>query len=117
MKLVRNYVHGNYARCASESQGALNYGLQGGKLMEYNMRNPRVCALPTLNARQHGSKYNDVVAVGQALRDNPITACFAPVSATGDTLNIPTDGTWILKPYWSLGGKDIEVYTGQSVTS
>lgn len=99
----------------SENHGALNYGLQGGKLSSFLSRNPHIARLPILNRTQHGNKFDDVMAVRDALERNPLDACFAPDSTSNS--DTPADGTWILKPYWSLGGKDIEAYTGQPTTT
>jgi hypothetical protein len=117
MKIIRKYVNGWLPNWRESYDGALNYGLQGGKLSDYLSRNPRVAHLPILNRTQHGNKHQDCEAVTNALETNQIDACHVPAiskipGSASHGWYVPTDGTWILKPYWSFGGRNIVPYTG-----
>lgn len=93
----------------SECQGAVNWGLQGTRLTEYESRHPAILRMPILNHRQYGNKYDCVVAA----RENGLAA---PASyRAGGNQPITMGGEWIIKPYYSLGGRGIEVYTGQQI--
>ena len=112
MKIIRKFVRGDMIM-ANVPDGALNYGLQGGKLSDYFSRHAHIRDLPILNRTQHGNKYEDIMAVERALHDAPIEACRVPKSFQHhDDVGVLRDGSWILKPYWSFGGRNIEPYTG-----
>lgn len=90
----------------ADAQVALNYGLQGEKLENYIARFPRVAGLPTINSHQFGNKFQCVRAAS-LMRGAPI----APKSFTkqeareGDWIN--PEKKYIAKPFYSLGGRDI----------
>lgn len=124
MKTIKRYVDTRQDPSRT-AEGAVNYGLQGSKLSEYLQRFPFMNRLPILNHKQNGSKYDAIHMVKRALEVSPAYAnafgsapdsCRVPISFSHPEQMIPLreDGTWILKPYWSLGGRDIEPYTGQA---
>lgn len=96
MKKVRQWL-GNHK--IAECHVAFNYGLQGNALRAYHARYPHIKRLPILNHQQVGNKYDHIQladAVGVSVPH---------------TLRKPDDPDveWIMKPYYSLGGRDIRV--------
>lgn len=104
MKAIRKHLGNHPIR---ECHVAVNYGLQGGKLDAYMNQYPAIRRLPILNERQAGNKYECVKLVAKA---------GVPVPDTYQANEKPDnmDGRrWIIKPYYSLGGRDIEEYQGE----
>ncbi len=93
----------------SDAHLAINYGYQGDRLRDYRRRYPNIDRLPMINREQFGNKYQCVIAARDA--GVPI-----PVSAhAGNLSEVDMDArTWIIKPYYSLGGRDIHRYDGHS---
>ena len=94
----------------SNAHIAVNYGSQGDRLRDYRRRYPNIDRLPMLNERQFGNKYQCVAAAQRA---------GVPIPASASTVNeMPNDmrnQPMIIKPYYSLGGRDIHRYEGQTV--
>jgi hypothetical protein len=80
----------------------INWGLQGDRLATYYRTYPAINRLPMLNHQQYGNKFECVKAV-QAV-GVPVPESLSSIP-TGET-----DG-WIMKPYYSLGGRDISRLT------
>lgn len=87
-----------------ECQGAINFGLQGSDLQDYLNRWQCIQHLPMINARQHGNKY-------ECVRDASAAGVPAPWSATS-TAGLYEDRSYIIKPFYSLGGRDIHRFEG-----
>ena len=72
---------------------------------DYVARNPSITRLPILNHIQYGNKFDCIIQA----RENGV-----PAPASNRTVwQVPIDGSWIVKPYYSLGGRGIVPYTGQ----
>jgi hypothetical protein len=89
---------GNYR--ISSSHIAVNFGLQGDNLRDYRRRFPAIDRLPMLNSQLFGNKYECVTAASTA--GVPVPRSWR----RGDV--VPADVPIIRKPYYSLGGRDIE---------
>jgi hypothetical protein len=85
----------------AQSHTVVNWGLQGDNLRDYEARYPAIRRKPTLNERQFGNKYDCV----EAARANGLPV---PESITHPYGSMR--GDWIIKPYYSLGGRDIRRY-------
>jgi hypothetical protein len=86
----------NIAAC----HAGINWGLQGERLNQYYTSFPNIRRLPMLNHKQFGNKFDCVKAVQAA-------GVPAPESVrTGAEIRL--EDHWIIKPYYSLGGRDIE---------
>ncbi len=99
MKAIKKWL-GNHK--IAECNLAFNYGLQGKKLQDYHAKYPQLQRLPILNHQQVGNKYDHVALAASAGVKTPST------NRNADGLG--QEVTWIQKPYYSLGGRDISVY-------
>jgi hypothetical protein len=91
----------------SEADGIVNFGLQGSRLDNYLSRYPAVRQMPMLNARQFGNKLECVLSAIEEGVSAPDS--FHP------SMNRPTRNQhmgWLLKPYYSFGGRDIYEWRG-----
>lgn len=99
MKKLRRWMGSPLAA----SHIAINYGLQGAKLRtkledrKFNKLNN----IPVINLKQYGNKYECVKGAEDAGVPVP------PTVKPRDFMGEDRDG-WIQKPYYSLGGRDIE---------
>jgi len=109
MKKIRKWL-GNHP--LSGCSVAVNYGLQGEKAARYERQNPSLLRLPILNHRQYGNKYDQIVAVAEAGEVIPLSwhsKDFDPTCFVEDK--------YIVKPYYSLGGRGIKVWNGNAVSA
>ncbi|MHA2063934.1 MAG: hypothetical protein ACXABY_06070 [Candidatus Thorarchaeota archaeon] len=86
---------------------AFNYGLQGKKLHDYHAKYPQLQRLPIFNHEQVGNKYDHVKMAQKAGIMVPITCrepAEYPIAERADGFR------WIKKPYYSLGGRDIDFH-------
>lgn len=95
----------------SNTDLVINYGLQGGKLQEYERRygNLDSANRQVLNHRMLGNKYDHICMV----RDSN-TGILVPLSCRRPNeypMSERPDGfQWIRKPYYSLGGRGIHLH-------
>jgi hypothetical protein len=87
-------------RNISNCEVAVNFGLQGDGLRQYEQRYPSITRLPIMNHRQYGNKYDHIQ---QALH----VGVPAPLSSNHITGNEMNSGEWIAKPFYSQQGRGI----------
>lgn len=104
MKKIRDWM-GNHR--IAECHLAFNYGLQGKRLDNYMRAYPQIKRLPIFNLQQCGNKYDHIKLAEEIGVPVPITE--RKPKERNDWFNF----TWIKKPYYSLGGRDIEQWDGE----
>jgi hypothetical protein len=99
MKKIRRWIGSPLAG----ANVAINYGLQGAKLDTHLNKpaNRKLNNIPVINLRHVGNKYEAIKLADEAGVRVPNSV--KPRDFRGEN----TDG-WIMKPYWSLGGRNIE---------
>jgi hypothetical protein len=104
MKAIKGWL-GNHK--IAECNIAFNYGLQGQKLKDYHAKYPQLQRLPIFNHEHIGNKYAHVQVARTAGVPVPIT-CHKPEEYP--YAERPDGFRWIAKPYYSLGGRDIDYH-------
>lgn len=104
MKAIKGWL-GNHK--IAECNIAFNYGLQGQKLKDYHAKYPQLQRLPIFNHEHIGNKYVHVEVARTAGVPVPIT-CHKPEEYP--YAERPDGFRWIAKPYYSLGGRDIDYH-------
>jgi len=82
---------------------AVNYGLQGDKLFKFKKRNRKIFEMPVLNLMQYGNKFEQIKRA--EYYHVLVPRSWQTVLNMGE-VNVPT----LIKPYYSLGGRDIHEY-------
>lgn len=111
MRKIRTWL-GNHP--LSSCSVAVNYGLQGYKAQEYEHRHPSLLRLPILNHRQYGNKYDQLKVVKDA--GEVIPEAWYPREFR-DLGKEYEEGKYIVKPYYSLGGRGISDWDGGPVSA
>jgi hypothetical protein len=109
MKAIRKHM-GDHK--IAECSLAFNYGLQGEKLQDYHAKYPQLQRLPIFNHQQVGTKYVHIEMARTAGVNVPIT-CHKPEEYP--YAERPDGFRWIAKPYYSLGGRDIDYHDEDNV--
>ena len=89
-----------------QAQAVFNYGLQGGKLKDFEATHPRLLDLPILNHEHHGNKLQTALTTEKAGMSVPRS--FKRAEYKAQYPNGQKRFKVIAKPYYSLGGKGIE---------
>jgi ribosomal protein S27AE len=105
-KTIDDWMGNNRIR---ESHLAVNYGLQGEKLDSYLERNPGIHGMPVFNMKQAGNKFDQVVTASDA------GVCAPNSWREGNLIQAEDVEKFIVKPNYSLGGRDINVWDGEPI--
>lgn len=110
MKHIRKWM-GNHK--IAQCHAAVNYGLQGQKLESKLASFPQLNHMPIMNFRQAGNKFEQVQLAGQA-------GVTVPKSWHPREFNEQMqyeEGKYIVKPYYSLGGRGVKEWDGKPVSA